>query len=100
MNDQLLSNLAVLLQDLQVSLERLHGSVKMQQERMDGVSASQVILFQLLIQHTGVNPADLLGELRQYIEKTPSEHTRRQLAFHLKACEQVIEIMGERRSDA
>lgn len=100
MNDQLLSSLAVLLQELQVSIERLHGSVKQQQERMDGLSASQVILFQLLIQHAGINPAELLGELRQYIEKTPSEHTRRQLAFHLKACEQVIEIMGGRRPDA
>ena len=60
MNDQLLTNLAHLLQELQVSLEKLHGSVKSQQERLDGLSSSQVILFQLLIQHSRINPADLL----------------------------------------
>lgn len=94
MDNEILNSLAKVLSELQQSVEKLNQSVQFHQQRVEGLAASQVILFQVLMRHAGVNPADIIPELEQYIEKTPSESVRNQLQFHLKACQQTAEIVG------
>jgi hypothetical protein len=93
LDNETLNSLTKVLMELQQSVEKLNHSVQFHQQRVEGLAASQVILFQVLMRHTGVDPADIVPELEQYIAKTPSESVRHQLQFHLKACEQTAEIL-------
>lgn len=94
MESELLSSLAKVLSDLQQSVENLNQSVQVHQQRVEGLAASQVILFQILVRHSGANLEGVIEELSQYAERTQSESTRLQLEFHLKACRQTAAILN------
>lgn len=93
MDKELLTNLTQVLSELQRSVEGMNQAVQQHQQRVDALASSQIILFQLLVRHCGIDLAELIPELEQYVAKTPSVATRDQLQFHLKACQQVAEMM-------
>lgn len=95
MEQEILISLAKVLTELKQSVEHLNESIQLHQNRVEGLAASQVILFQILIRHADLDPADIIHEIQLHAEKTPSESTRSQLEYHLKACEQLTDMYYE-----
>jgi len=56
--------------------------------RLTGVSTANLLLFQLLLKHLGIPPAEFAEEIRQHIQDEPGlEHTNAELRLHIEACD-------------